>query len=474
MHGYLTFGGVEITNEARLETYLQTVGSPLTDAGSCGCPTFTAATVGDAPYSTPEEDQAPWYDPDVPESADFAGFRVLSIEGLDDYPVRRTVTGAVTGGGALGPARVLPRTITVTGILLGATCCAVEYGLHWLAEAMTGCAGAGCDGDCLTLFNCCPSEEETPEEFRARHLRTLRRVALTQGPTVTARAGDGCASGTCATGADILTVELVLVAGSPWLWTEPTPILDVDLPADDSEECVTWCVHGQPPATQCVEVTDSCPPASLSVPVVEDGAVCALAWPVSEEERETCEGTCRFAPCTDPMSRCADPLCAPPSPPMPAVLDTCYCLPLAVEADYYDLDLTDRPGWSVDVPVITLHAGGGDLRNVTITFYERPVGGESLTCEEVAQYQRCHPHSQYHVAYVPANGAVRLDGQTGRAVVECGATCETSRDVYGLDGAPPTFEPFACGTLCVKVETDLMNPPPLDARLMLAVSGRGY
>ncbi|MEV6565858.1 hypothetical protein [Streptomyces kronopolitis] len=471
---YLTLGGVEIANSARLATYLETVGSPLTDPGLCRCPSLTAEALGDEPYSTPEADEAPWYDQDVPESADFAGFRILTIEGLDDHPVRRTTTNAVTGGAALGPAQVMPRTITITGILLGATCCAVEYGLHWLAEAMAGCAGSDCDGDCLEVFNCCPGAEQDPDVFRARHLRTVRRVALTQGPTVTRRHGTGCATGECSTGADVITVEIVLTAATPWLWTDPTPILEVPLPSDDSDQCVTWCVHGAEPPARCVEVTESCSSQSITAAVLQDGNGCALPWPVSDAVRETCDGTCRFAPCVDPLSRCSDPSCSPPTPPAPAALETCYCLPLAVERELYEMDLSDRPAWSQDVPMITVRSGRENLRGVTITFYERPLGGDDMTCAQVAEFQRCNPHSQYHIAFVPAGGAVTLDGQTGRATVECGATCETSRDVYGLDGAPPTFEPFRCSTFCVCIETDVMHPPSPLAMVTVSVSGRGY
>ncbi|QKW06920.1 hypothetical protein HUT18_11480 [Streptomyces sp. NA04227] len=474
MDGYLALGGVELANSARLEAYLQSVGSPLADAGTCACPTFTAEMVGDLPYTNPADDGAPWYDPDVPESAEFTGFLVLSVDGLDDYPMRRSVTNAVTGGAALGPARAMPRTITITGILLGATCCAVEYGLHWLAEAMTGCTGGTCDGDCLQLFSCCPGEEETPEEFRAHRLRTYRRVALTQGPTVTARHGDGCTSGECSAGADVLTVEIVLTAATPWAWTDPTPILDVPLPGNaDDNECVVWCVTGQAPQVLCVETRETCR-GSLAAPVVNDDAACDLAWPTTENPPDQCDGVCRLAACEDPTIGCADPSCAPPAPPQPAALDTCFCLALAVETECLEMDLTDRPAWSVDVPMISLRAGADDLRNVTITFYERPPGGDDLTCDEVAEFQRCEPHSQYTVAYVPAGGSVLIDGQIGRAIVECGGQCETSRDVYGYDGAPPSFTSFECANFCVCVETDALNPPAEDARLTLSVSGRGY
>ncbi|MFB7496097.1 hypothetical protein ACFC09_15620 [Streptomyces sp. NPDC056161] len=433
---YFTLGGVEVANHARLATYLETVGSPLTSATVCKCETFTAATVGDLPYTTPTEDGAPWYDPDVPESADFAGLLVLSMEGLDAHPVKRSVTNAVTGGGSFGPARAIPRTITVTAVLLGATCCAVEYGLHWLAEVLTGCTSGECDGDCLTLFNCCPGAEEDPGEFEARHRRSLRRVALVDGPEVTARQGDGCATGTCQSGADVITVEFTLSAATPWLYTDTMPVLEVDPPVDTSTDCVTWCLHG-----------------------TEDG----------------CGGTCRLAACEDPTAACADPLCRPTPPPSITVPETCYCLPLAVEKECWEVDLTGRPSWSVDVPVITIRAGsGGDLRNLTLTFYQRTAGDDALSCEEMADLQRCNPHSVYHVRYLPAGGALTLDGQINRAVVECGGVCETSPDVYGRDGLPPSWRPLDCATYCLCIESDVSNPPPPGTVITVGVSGRGW
>lgn len=434
---WLELGGVEIANHARLDAYLETVGSPLDSVGVCRCPTLTPEVLEHLPYTTPEQDGAPWYDPDVPESADFAGLMVLSVDGMDEYPVRRTVTNAVTGGGSIGPARALPRTITVTALLLGATCCAVEYGLHWLGEVLQGCTGGACDGDCLSMLTCCPPEGMAPQEVAARYRRTLRRVALTDGPRVIARTGDGCSGGDCASGADILTVEFVLTAATPWPWTDPTPVIAVPPPVDEDAACVTWCLHGG-------------------------------------SSEPGCEGACRLAACPDPTAGCADPRCAPPPPPVPTVPETCYCLPLAVERDCYAVDLTGRPGWSVDVPVITVRAGSQDVRNLTITLYERSEGHEDMTCDQIADMERCNPHTTFMVGFVPAGGALTLDGQIGRAVVECGGVCESSPDVYGRDGAPPTWRALECATYCVCIEADVQNPPSPDALITVSVSGRGY
>ncbi|MYR64408.1 hypothetical protein GTY54_52090 [Streptomyces sp. SID625] len=431
---YMSYGDVEVVNHSRLNVYLDTVGSPLTEWAGCGCPTFTAATLEQLPYTTPGDPSspAPWYDEDVPESTEFAGVMVLQVDGLDDYPVQRTVTGGISGGGAIGPARALPRTITVTALVLGSTCCGVDYGLHWLGEVLQGCGSGGCDGDCLTLYNCCPGEALDPAAFNEKHRRTLRRVSLVDGPKVTARAGNGCQSGECQTGADILTVEWVMTAAVPWLWTDPLPVLEVTPPMDLDGSCVQWCLL---------------PPGQ-------------------------CPGGCGFAACPDPTAACADPRCTPSSPPLPkAPANTCFCLPLAAERACYEMDLTGRPNWSSDVPIVTLRAGSSDLRNITVEIYEH--GDETLTCEENADVNRCSPANYFHVTFVPAGGAVTIDGQTGRALVECGGVCESSPDVYGRDGEPITFNALTCSKYCVCLSSDLEAPPAFDSMVTLSVSGRG-
>lgn len=438
IENFFQLGGVEIANSTRTAAYLESIGSPLTSGASvCGCPTMTATSLGDAAYTTPDADPAPWYDPDVPESADFAGLLVLSVEGLDDFPVRRSVTNSVTGGGVLGPARVQPRTITVTGILLGVTCCAVAYGLHWLGEALQGCdgSGGGCEGDCLSFYNCCPGEELAEEVFNQEHRRTLLNAALVEGPTVLSRVGDGCTTGECQIGADIIEVEMVFTATTPWAWTDVCPTVELPVPTDDGS-CITWCVH---------------PPVG--------------------EPAEGCDGPCRLADCVDPTAACADPNCQPPAPPVPGTPSTCYCLPLAVNEECCELDLSDHPKWAVDIPVITVRAGSSDLRRVTISFHERTGDG---TCEDIAADGRCTPHSVYTVQYLPAGGVLTLDGRTGRSTVECGGTCEGATSVWGADGAPPSFAGFTCDLVCMCVTSDALFPPAADATVAVGIAGRGY
>lgn len=474
---YLLLGDTEIANSARLAAYLDSVGSPLDSVGACGCETLDAALVGDEPYTSPAEDGAPWYDPDVPESADFTGLMVLDVEGLDTHPMQRTVTRSAAGSAALGPGRVLPRTITVTAVLLGATCCAVDYGRRWLAQALAGTAGAGCGGDCMTLYSCCPAEPpDDPEEFAARHRRTLRRVALTDGPRVIARHGTGCTGrGGCSTGADILTVEFVLTAASPWAWGDPEPVLDIDVPTDDGTECIVWCVHrsiNEPYDPVCIELGDECPPGSVSVELTDEA--CALPWPDRESLDLPCDVACRLKACPDMDQLCGDPGCRTPAPPAAPLPETCFCSALAVNSAIYELDLTDRPVWFGAAPIITVDAGSKALRHVTITFFERRPEHEGLTCEEVAEWERCSPHSVFEVAYVPPGGELVLDGQVERAIVECAGECESSTDAYGRDGGPLRWPLLGASAYCVLIEADAISTPADDARISIAISGREH
>jgi len=172
--GYGRFQDTEIWSNERVISYLR--GDPLNGVpglrtpstsfvADCGC--VTARTLFcdqgsgvDGAYVSPALDDAPWYDPAVPESAEFAGLFVEDIVGFDST-VRRTISEGAINGGSLGPLKVGARSITVTGWLRAKTCCAAEYGLRWLTEALIG--NAACE-DCklgdLYMLKCCPGDDD--------------------------------------------------------------------------------------------------------------------------------------------------------------------------------------------------------------------------------------------------------------------------------------------------------------------------
>lgn len=449
----LSTGPQEIWNMVRLQAYLENVGSPFTTGSAiCGCDTIDRSMIDtEVPpepnsYDTPATDPAPWYDPDLPETADFLGFMPLSITGLNDSPRARNVTNAVGGGGIFGPSRALPRTIVVSGLLIGASCCGAEFGLHYLGEALAGCTGDTCEGDCIEMFNCCPDATMPRAEFLAKHRRTFRRTALVSGPTETGRVGTGggCARGACGVNGDIIEVEFTLVAASPWPWTDPIELLNVGLPIGGTGDCIEWCLS--PRRTLEFDTT---------------GRTCLT-------------GECTHAPCKSAVDKCADPTRVVPAPPTPTAPDASFCIPIASERACYTIDLSTRPQWSSDVPMITLLAGSKELRNVRVTFYEKPVD-TTLTCDEVADANKCAPFNDFVITYVPANGSVTIDGQIGQATTECEGDCRTASTVFGSqDGGPVKINEMTCAQYCVCIETDPNFPPAADANLSLSISGRLY
>lgn len=442
LRDYFRLSENELWNSARLQAYLANVGSPFnTGTTLCGCDTLTAALLGeeDSVYTTPQTDPAPWYDADLPVSGEFLGMMVLDVEGIDGSTRQRNITNAVGGGGVFGPLRDLPRTMTISGVLIGTSCCGADYGLHWLEEALSGCSGSTCGGDCATVYNCCPPQDTTPEQFETLYKRTFVRTAVTSGPTVTGRRGTGsCQRGQCTLGGDLIEVEIVLVAASPTPWIEPVPLLDVTLPIGGSGDCIEWCLS--PSGCSSMEcLHQSCAP---------DPSLCVDPRPTSP------------------------PSPAPPQPSMPA---TGFCAPLGPETACYPIDLTARPSWSSDMPIVTITSGSAALRNVRVVIYERPGSLAAATCEEVAANQMCSPVNDFYITFIPASSAVTFDGRTGFATTECRGQCENSTNAYGgLDGGPVQFKALSCAMYCVCIETDVTQPPAADAGVSLSVSGMGY
>lgn len=474
---YAEAAGQEVWNQQRLQAYLTNVGSPFDSGPSiCACDTLTPGNLGSTDaegdpivaYTTPNDptQPAPWYDVDLPVSGEFLGFMPLSVDGTTNNPLARTVSNAVGGGGVFGPSRALPRTITVTGILIGTSCCGADYGMHYLSEVLAGCSGDSCDGDCFEMFDCCPSTVLTEAQLNDQHRRTFRRTALVSGPTETSRTARGeCSTGACS-GGEIIQIEFVLVAATPWAWTDPLPILDVPLPASGTGDCIEWCSN---------TIADECIGWDLSG---AGGCVWDFSGPnpcLEVAELSECEaGDCIHAACTPAQDACADPLFPVPTPPQPTSPTAPFCTPLAPERECYTIDLSTRPAWSSDVPIITVSAGAADLRNVRITFYERPTG-TMQTCDEIADDNRCAPFSDFYVTFVPAGGSVVIDGQTGRATTNCAGECNTASTVYGsADGGPLVIDELTCAEYCVCIESDPLFPPDPEATVAISVSGRGY
>lgn len=158
---WLYVGGVEVANACRTLAYLRSMGHALLKSppGNCCCTPNT--------YTTPAIDDAPWYDPMIPESADVIGVWVDQM--TLSSPYSRAMRPRQWGG-ALNAVRWGPREIHLQGWVYTRSGIATEYAKQWLLEALSG-GDTACTLPDVNLFR---SDTPTP----AIHERTARRCGL--------------------------------------------------------------------------------------------------------------------------------------------------------------------------------------------------------------------------------------------------------------------------------------------------------
>lgn len=158
---------------------------------SCGCDALNwtadypgATPTPISPYTTPEDDPAPWYSPLAPESAHFFGFMIESIEEGKNAPIGRSVNDRITtfGGATLGALRKKGRVMKVTVLAFGAYEAALDYGFRWLTDVLVY-QNAPCDTCELTFRSACPTLGEAPtyDEWDTGRW-TFKQVGIVDGP----------------------------------------------------------------------------------------------------------------------------------------------------------------------------------------------------------------------------------------------------------------------------------------------------
>ncbi|WP_433379504.1 hypothetical protein [Streptosporangium sp. CA-115845] len=418
---WLCFSGVEVTNHARVYAYSQAGLAPVhASVRDCGCDGLVEV-LGDDPYTLPAADDAPWYDPAEASSVDFAGFLVTSIEGLESAPVSRPVTNRLGAGAVIGRRRYGPRVITVDGVLIGRTSCAVDYGHRWLSSVLQGalsCGAGSCGGDDLEFMTCCPTAPAAPgdccpgpctaQTCGEGVFRTLRDVALTS-EVRKVRSFTGCA---CCPG-ELREVTFTLTAGRPHALRPSVTVAEtVGWPAETpDDECVQWS-------------TDS--------GCLDEAGECAAQQP---------------QPC--PL----DPFCPPPTlPSLPLPANPCLCEPFTRRQVCIEIPQSAAPIWADLVPLVELYAGSNLLRGIRIRFYPNPFG---VSYEDLDPCAWC---SEINVSYLPAASRLTLDGAGRTVLVQCPGRADTPAEgiVSGPQGQPLNWPVLECGIpylVCVSADS---------------------
>lgn len=402
MLGYLCLDGNEIANPGRTMAYLRNVGSPYAigpNTDDCGW-VDPPGTV----YTTPWDDDAPWYDPADLRSRDFLGVWCNLVAVGSGYS-RETTTAR--WGGSHGPTVWGPREVLVEGIALARSLAGAEYGRQWLTEALLG---AACNGDCesstLTVMRHCAVGGDDG-------LRYMHRVSLTslqwidQAPVLPRAAG--------------MEFTATLTAGVPWVTSAPAEVFS-GLLAGDTAEC-----------DLCGVILDNMPVTHQTAASLACGCVTAEPRRIPQRRRADCY-----------------------VPPM-----TAYRQAVVIGGARQWLNGTLRVeayGGSGDF-------GGAGLRNLRIRGYANTFG---LTTADpsavVASGDAC---VDIQIGCVPSGASLIVDGATRRAHVAVGDSARDGLAYLSSPSGRFLWPEVSCSGLILVIEADALFTSP-DAALKVS------
>ena len=164
--GYVSYQGNCMSDWARQEAYFTS--SNISDMGECrpivkdvcSCP----EDLDLQGYGTPadpsfEDNRAPWYDPNYPESREFLGLWIDDIGGLEDPSFTRDKTDNVHVGSTLSRLRLSGRELDFHGYLYATSCKGMEWGIRWLNQVVGGSICDDCNLGDMEVRTCCGDPE---------------------------------------------------------------------------------------------------------------------------------------------------------------------------------------------------------------------------------------------------------------------------------------------------------------------------
>jgi len=428
--GYFEYDGNVIINVARTEAYMKNAGlgwfRPVYNNEAL------PLMLGES-YNTPMQDDAPWTDPDKPESYSFYGIYPLGVDGIENSPRVSAPVENITDGGSPGRIRNAMKTIVFNAVLFGESDAACDYGMRWLKQVLLGNACTptflGCSGATLCYLSADPEADIDPtnpfdvEECLSDYHRSLRQVVFNSGPTLTSKR-------VTSDGAAVWTVTFSAVAGSPYELGIEVEVISGLL--DPGVE-VPW--------------------AGGEVP--EGGYIDDNGYMYPDDD------SC--AP--PPYEPVVDPLCPAvlPPPSAPSVPIGCYDPPTNWRRRQFTIPKQFIPLWGEVVPKVSIHARDDELRNLRLRFYSDPYLTGDISDDP------CAYCGDLIVSYVPQDHTLIFDASEQRVLVQAPGGTQVRADslVFQSDGRPFEWPLLSCGFGYV-VTLDLpetQTPPVVDLSL---------
>lgn len=423
--GWFTYAGQEVINAARTQTYARAAGAGWFK----GC--YDADDLGpvlDETYRNPLQDPAPWSDPDDLLSFDFWGVYPLGVSGIEDSTRSGDVVESVGDGGVVGRLRHASRAVVFSVVLVGASDAAVDYGFRWLRRMLLGAAcgvsaTASCSGDDLCYLTVEPaldwSTPGDPTDCLPSLLRTLHRVVVNNGPTLTGKQ-------TTTDGGAVWSATFTAVAGDPYEYTPQKAIVER---------------FGTVADPYVIEPKGL---VNMDGPVVSDSACTTVV----------------YTPVFNPNC----PAIVPP-PTAPDVPVGCYKPPVNWKRRQFTIPKEHIPLWLDVVPRIEIHAPAlKATTNLRFRFYADVVGDNDITDDP------CAYCGDIVVSYVPPGQTLVMDGAQQQVYVESPGGSRRRADslVFDTFGAPFVWPVLSCGFgYIVTVDSEqTATPPSVDLSLI--------
>lgn len=222
---------------------------------------------------------APWHDPLNPQTGEFAGVWIMSVEGLDSTPVDREVAELLGSGGYAGVHRDASRPVAFSALIVACTNAGARFGLSWLSTALRSTRVPG--GGTLSFLGAHPGDTSAfPAELR----RDLHGVVLTGAPVVSETSGHG--GGSRHRQASVLRVEWEMTATNPHIY-RPHTTAGLSLPTTTTEP-IEWVHQADCEAADSCDIpvlfAEGCEPERVAVPPAPI-PTCGGCVPVCEVER---------------------------------------------------------------------------------------------------------------------------------------------------------------------------------------------
>lgn len=399
----------------------------------CPCP------ADDAPFTNPIDDQVCWYDPLIPESADFLGVIVRKIEGLRKSTLRREVLDGMAGGSILMQPFIGGKQLGFEVYILATSCAGMDYGIEWLRrqfEDDNACPSdaslcTSCQGRLMTIRTSCPVD---PEAVSFTGLRSFAAAATIDG----------------------------------------IDVVEDDFPLGPSMCCVlrraTFTIQ-----TESAKSYSTLPVSECSITAADDELFNLLgncADPTEAPEWEQCCPICGTGcdPCTyDPACDCLPPLVIEPV----TVQSTAPCFTDPLCRLVGGIGIGNVAAGYETALRLSLFAGSAPLnpafqkfgmRNVVIRIWENPellpTPDDLETYEALAE--RYRPCAELGVSWMPSGSELIIDGMSAKTWLKCNGRCvDHSSRVHSISGSvfPLTTR---CTNLIVTAEWDTLNVVAID------------